>query len=585
MRTPAKRFVCILALGLWTTSAFAIDQDECIKRLEPFDQRIASGNYPAQNLEIAKMAREQFLQSCPFLDEATLAQMLDSFDQLLPTGTEAEIEAAREARREERRAERKQQRAELEAKRAARAEARPQEVQLPPVSPALKAPPTAKTTVARFIGRDDAMAMVDVLDRDRFNGKTRLLYIARPSREQFRVPAAMNHYYVVEADLNGDIVQHHVAAIPLERTNTAALRRGHDEIILQYPVDPPQTRTRFERWSISGSKLVATSDAPAVPWSGRNWDALRNHFHLATSDGNVMFLGAIRKSRDEVWLGWLKASPDGQVLGQGERGTAAGQSGTDKVFHTPNGGIGLVLNMVASGEEGLDSDLDTPLIERVQEVELKGNIFTEERLLVVGTDGEIDWESPALTRSFIWLGMDVLGQRGSISALEQGSAMTARRGAENGANNAVVNFSAAGGRPGAIASIGDGVGALINENDAPVGAGKIDRKWFFEYRPDGTSKRVDLTAAFRHLNARFVMLNSPDQETVYLYAQGGRGSYVIGLNSAREVAAYGRVTMSPSVIPNVLVADEGGVWVAGEGRPDGSREAVWLERLKFGESR
>jgi hypothetical protein len=81
------------------------------------------------------------------------------------------------------------------------------------------------------------------------------------------------------------------------------------------------------------------------------------------------------------------------------------------------------------------------------------------------------------------------------------------------------------------------------------------------------------------------MLDVPTEGTIYLSAYWDRGSYVVQLDADREVASYGRITMPPQVSANVMVADVGGVWIAGEGRSGGNREAVWLERLDFSHAR
>ena len=578
----ATRTLSAAALLLWAWPAFGLEQADCQERLKSVDERIESGNYPAQNVQMARQFRTMVMQSCAFIDEAQLADMMESVEQLLPTGTEAEQEAAREAKRVERKAELERERTEMEARRAARDAERPGGTQLP-VSPILAAPPVGETRVARFVGRDDAMAMVDILDQDRYEGRLRLLYIARPSRDQVRLPQAKNHYYVVEAGSGGDLLQRQVAALPLGRTATAALRRGHDEIIFQYPVDPPRPGTRLERWSISGGQLVSADDGPMLPWSGRNFSPDRDQFDLPTSDGNLLFAATVAGSGGRQLVQWLKGSPDGQVLGQGELSIAAGNVQTRAVFNTRNGGGGILVQLMATGDDGIDSDLETPLLEEVAGVELTGRVMSEERLLIIGEDGGLGWESSALTRSLVWQGFEEVGKRGSVPALEKASAVTERKRAEHGANRNIVSFSAASGRPGAVGSIGSaGVGVLVNENDSTVDG--IDRRWLLEFSADGSSRRTDLTGAFQQLDAGFVMLDALSADVVYLLAYGGgrRGSsFIVRLDGHREIDAHGIVTMSGSTIPNVTYADRGGVWLAGEGRPEDDREAVWLERVVF----
>ena len=575
-----RLMVGALIAGHLCSTASALEQSECLERLKPIDERIASGLYSAQSVQLAKGARDGFLQMCGFMTDAEFAEVMVALEQMLPA--DPAIDAERAARQQRMEAEMERLDAGREARRAARAQEVPQDVTLPPVSAALNGPPAARTVVASFIDRDDSMSMVDILDQDNSTGKLRLLYVGRPSREQARLPSASKHYYVIEGHPDGSYVQHHVTSVPIGRTVTVALRRGYDEIVFQYPVDPPRTETRFERWSISGRTLMSSSDGPVLPWSGRNWSQTSNHFHLATSDGNVMFFGFMRKSRKQASVAWLKVSPDGEVLGQGERGTANADVRFDTVFHTPTGGAGVILQLMALGEDGIESDLETPLIEQVNDVRIRGYVFSERRLLIVGPDGSAAWEN-TVGRSFIWQNMAEVGRNGSLSAMEHAAEATARRAAENGANRSLVGPVSGGGRLGEVRPIGDGFGVLINEVDVPIGNNKVDRNWLAEYRPDGSFRQTELTAALRHLGAHLAMLDAPNQDTVYVLALGGgeHGSNVLALNSSREIVGYGRVRMERAASLNVLIADDSGVWIAGEGRPQQNREAVWLERLEF----
>ena len=218
------------------SSASAMEQEACLERLESVDQRIASGTYPDQNVQTAKQMRGSIMQSCAYLDEATFAQMMEGFEQLLPTRSESERLAHEEAKRTERAEQREIQRVEVEVKQKERAERERREAANKPkplpVNEVLKRPPTARSVLAKTMNRDDGMYYVELKDWDTYQGKARILYATAPSREQFVAGIAQHHLYVIEADANGAVTHHRVMDMAIERVMAAGLRRGHDEVIL-----------------------------------------------------------------------------------------------------------------------------------------------------------------------------------------------------------------------------------------------------------------------------------------------------------------------------------------------------------------
>lgn len=561
------------------SSVHAMEPADCLERLRPIDEQIASGKYPEQNVQIAKQMRAQIVQTCSYIDEAHFDQMMAGFEQLLPTKSETEREADREAIRLERKAKRERQSAELDAKRAAKV-SQAVEAKTLPVSDVLKRPPTGKTAIAKFIDRDDGMQMVTILDWDRYEGKSRVLYMSRPSRDQLNSPDAMNHYYVLVCDTDGRISQYPVRDMPLDRTVTAGLRGGHDEVIFQWPTAAPAPGSRLERWSISGGKLSSSATAPTLPWSGRQWAAHRDHFQLITTDGNLLFVGNTALSRGKRAIAWLKASPDGEVLSKGELTKDVGDATTENWFPTPTGGAGLLVDVSNFEAKGIETDIDTPLTQAVGGVELRGVIVRELRLVLVGRNSDVALESTAIEREFIWEGLDKLT---SLELLENASKLTRASGYRHGAENRLVRFSTGTYRPGAVTAIDDGFGALVDVPSVQGEAASRDRKWLYEYAHDRTVNTTELTAAAEHLKARFVMLASPPADTVYLYAQvgGSRKPFLIKLDKERSIAAYSELSFSSDIVPHAMLADDAGIWVVGRGIRNSQFRGVWLERVSI----
>ena len=579
MRYALLHVFLILSCITLASSVHAMEPDDCLERLRPIDERIASGKYPEQNVQIAKQMRAQIVQTCSYVDEAHFDQVMAGFEQLLPTKSEEEREADREAIRLERQAKREQQSAELEAKRAAKA-SQTVEAKILPVSDVLISPPTGKTAIAKFIDRDDGMQMVTILDWDRYEGKSRVLYMSRPSRDQLNLPEAMNHYYVLVCDTDGRISQYPIRDMPLDRTVSAGLRGGHDEVIFQWPTAAPAPGSRMERWSVSGGKSLSSATAPTLPWSGRQWAAHSDHFQLITSDGNLLFVGNTVPSRGKRAIAWLKASPDGDVLSKGELLKNAGDTTTENWFPTAMGGAGLLVDVNHFAARGIETDIDTPLTQTVGGVELQAVVGAELRLALIGRNSDVTWESTAIERSFIWQGLDKLT---SLDQLEKASKLTRASDYRHGAENRLVRFSTGTFRPGAVTAIGDGYGVLVDVPAMQGDAASRDRRRLYEYALDGTVNTTDLTAAAEHLKARFVMLASPAANTVYLYAQvgGSRKPFLIKLDKERNIAAYSELSFSSDVEPHAMLADDEGIWVVGRGIGNSQFRGVWVERVNI----
>jgi len=584
MQETLAKGIVLAVLTACLSSAMALDQEACQERLKSVDERIESGKYSDQNVQMAKQMRDSIMQSCAYLDEATIAQMMEGFEQLLPTRSEAEREAYEETRRAEREVQRETQRAAQEVKRAERARAEAERLekasQKLPVPVVLNQPPTGKTRMGRYVDRDDTMPHLTIHDWDHHNGNVRILYESYLSYQTRQAPAhARSYFYVLEANADKVISQHLVAEKPpSEYIVVARLRHGYDEVILQLPTLPGPGST-LERWSISKGESLSSITAPSLPWSYQKWSD-QNELRLTTSDGDVLFVGSRLVARGEkTALEWLKASPDGQIVGQGILQSDVESISSSSWFRTRDGGAGLVIDdRNLDDERGIESELETPLVHNVEGVEIKGVVVSEQRLLIIDGNGRIAGQSAALERQMVWFGMDKLAQLGSTTAMQKAQELTRRDGAQYGTTGSVRSYDTGGGKVDAIAPVGDGYGVLLSANSPGSEHPTSTGDWLFEYSTNGIVRKTYLKPAGEHLGANFLIVAATDDDSVYLYATD---NHVVRLDGDREFAAYSKLSMSSKTQTRGMLADRKGVWVIGDGRTDGQFDKVWVERIEF----
>ncbi|MGB5334906.1 MAG: hypothetical protein WBN07_04755 [Woeseiaceae bacterium] len=495
--------ILLLVLSACSSSAMALDPEACQERLKSVDDRIASGKYSAQNVQMAQQMRASIMQSCAYLDDATIGQMLEGFENLLPTRSEAERQAANDAKRAEREAQRDIERAELEARREERAdrERKQAAVKQPPVSDVLKRPATARSLGGDFVARDDGMYYASIYDWDLYKDKVRVLYVTNPSRDQFVRDRRQHYIYVVEADADGAFTQHDVIGEATDRIATAALRRGYDEVILQHVVAGTAGEAGdIERWSISDQEKLSSVSAPSV-----------QPFRLSTSDGNVLFVEHLSSDGKDSSVSWSKVSLGGKVLARGTLESGGSKVSASKWFHTPNGSGGLVVHKLATTEEGVDSEL-APITRRVGTREVTAVVGTEERLFVTGNGATPAWESPAIARSFMWLGLPELGP---ITTLEGQAEMDRVTGELDRDHGGLISLG-----ENAVASIGDGYGVLVENNYRNREQTPTHGNWLYEYGFNGDVRKTYLNPAAEHLESNFQFLAASSLNSVFLYGRG-----------------------------------------------------------------
>ena len=577
-----QRIVIILSVLLFHAQVGALETEKCSEAAKTIDDRIATGSHSQQNINIATQVRDGIMQSCAFLDENTLAQMLQGIDTILPGdgGASAAPEKSAAEKRVERdaqRAEAKKRRAERDKRRAAKRAREEAEQGL--ISAVAKKPPTGKSMKFQKMSRPDTMWRATMVDWDLYKDKARLLYETTPSREQGRLPEAARHFYVIEFDTQDNIVQHHIFETTLEKTVTAGLLRGRDEIIVQRHEFDPETielkNALLERWSISGAKKLSSSPAPTMqgPRGPMKQDI---HFELVTKNGELLYTASVALEsgpNPKSGVSWILASPDGEVRDQGMIVHENEGVATSNWFHTTNGGAGMVLDVSSVEENGIDSQLK-PKPVQMGEAEVQPIVFSERRLYVAG-DKDTSSSLPTIEKRLLWLGMEKVDQQFMLSG--KPTQLMNEATDKYRVDDSAVSLPVAGHHRMVIAPTNNGHAILIRNNHRGDEFPPKQGLWLQEYT-DGSARRdIYLDPDAKHFNTRPNMMASDGADHLYVASD----KYVLRLNASRELSAYAKTHDSDAQI-KAIIADGNNVWLFGEVSGDkDNQQQMWVERVEL----
>jgi hypothetical protein len=234
----------ILILLLQPPAGWALG--DCSAQLAEIDGKISAARAAGYDVEMAEDMRESVEESCGFFDERTLQQMIQSLDMILPamTAIQAQAEAAESAAAEH------------------RAESTPSTT---PAAPRTL-PKIGRSVSGRLNDRPDRMNQFGIWDFDQHRDRARVVYHTRPTRDQLGSPDWELVVYVVEIGKDGTSAQHLITRRQAFDHRALALRRGHDEVILQR--GPPERggQDTLERWSISPPSQHSSVTAPTPTW-------------------------------------------------------------------------------------------------------------------------------------------------------------------------------------------------------------------------------------------------------------------------------------------------------------------------------
>ena len=89
-----KRVLTLLLLvASLLVSSPGYAQEDCSTELAEIDRRIATGNYPDYNVQMARTLQQSMTQMCAMMDASTRASMMEGIEDLLPIKSEEERQA------------------------------------------------------------------------------------------------------------------------------------------------------------------------------------------------------------------------------------------------------------------------------------------------------------------------------------------------------------------------------------------------------------------------------------------------------------------------------------------------------------
>ncbi len=552
----------LLAWLLAAVPGTAWSLEDCGPYVAEIDQKIAAAEAAGHDAQVARELREQIPQMCAFLDEASLRAMIDGLDQLLPFLSEVTAQA--------------------ELAEAARTAAEPSTAGLQSV------PETGRSLGGGLIARPDAMHHFGIWDMDVHQGRARVTYHTRPDRLQ----AARDDWeyvsYVAVVDRAGAVTQRLLDRRQFSDQGGLALRRGADEIVMQWQRGMNGKDPALERYSVASGEMLSRAPAPMPPWPGSG-SQRREPFQSVTAAGTLLYIGTepAPGNASEHTLAWFEASPEGQVLSAGAI-TRQESIGAPFALESRHGGGASVLQVGALADDGIATRLTTPIRRQVAGRQIYATVSMEKRLLVV--DGSTFWESPALERMLMWQGELAVPQGlGPAEMMRQSQAQMDMM--------AEADLAYAAGR--SVASLN--VGFKQVEMIRPLVAGRFvalvnqvaDRQLVpprhGQYLLSVTEQAIQELAYLEPLaeqqEVKFTALaTSPAADAVYLLAvpRGGGVKRIYRFGADGQPQGYGSTEAGQAITLEGLVADQAGVWAFGRGTPEGViGERLWAERLTF----
>ncbi|MDH3635128.1 MAG: hypothetical protein OES20_10515 [Gammaproteobacteria bacterium] len=574
----------LLVIGIAGNVA-AVSESECNDAIKDIDARIESGKYSDQKVNIAKQMRDSVLQSCGFLDTATLEKMMEGFEQLLPTRSAEEQEAVAAQKKKDREALREKQREELEAKRAERAKLEKNRVpeKVMPIPAVLQKPPTGSTLKGLYVARDEDMYRAEIQDFDKYKDKARILYVTRPSPQQYGREDARVRIYVIEADKAGSVVQHLVAVLPKERMIVGRLSPASNELVVENRHNKGDNDSVLQTWSVSDRKLKNSADLPKLPWVASRTPG-ENDLRITTGAGHLLYFSSILSSSPESGTAWATISTDGDLVKNGEIHSEGDIIYPQSWFRTSDGGTGLVMLVRRKSGEAIKTNFIAEEYS-INGVTLTPGVNFEKRIMHLGRDGAVSEAFTGLDRSFIWSGIEKLSKTENARAAMQEFADHQRlHGIEHGNETRVEKSNSFAGRNmDVIKSVGDGYGVLVKNNSGKR-LSEVSGYSFDEYRSGKRNRSTYLHPAAEHLKVLFETFDAPNAKSVYLLGRSpseNRPSYIVRLDSDRELDAYVQLQMDIKVFTGGMLADEVGAWVFGYSIIDNLKQEIWVERVEF----
>jgi hypothetical protein len=578
MKHLIPRLVALAFIGLPYVATAQVD---CSAEVSEIERRIATGNYPDQNVQMARQLQGSLGQMCAFMDEGTKAAMMEGLEELLPVKSE-----------EQREAERRIKSAEAKAARDARKrEEQDANKNKPPASAVLLAASTAKLVADHLFDRGDMMYHTWTWDWDTYKGNLRILYSSFPDRTQFGLPDWKFHVYVAEMTPSGKTTHHLITSKHASDHFGLALRRGYDEVLFHRHVDGPEQDgpAALERWSIAEPRMLSSVDITNLDSAidSESWQPPM--FRMATSDGNILY-ETLRSGKDpdkRMHLGWLKLSPDGHNLGSGTIADIEDNVGPWTWFHTSNGGGGITVNISPVDSTDLVSGLRLAADEASYGTGMSAHVVREKRALVIGADGKLDFMSAAIERDILPLGQANMPQATNLTDMQ--SQLRGQQQWLDGlltrydANRSTSELSVGPRRVESISEAGNGYAYLARVTSNRSARPPIYGPYLVEFDKRGEQSRVRLQSLEEQLDIRLTMLAPASNNGFYLFGANQKtgDSHLVLIDRNGQPLAHGRTTNDGGAIVEGMMADDSGAWLYGHEYRNKDRSRVWIQRLDF----
>lgn len=582
--------VTTLAICLLAQAATA--QEDCSAVLAEYDARLTD-KPDDQKKQLALMMRQGIEQSCAFLDAAGLDQFRENLDRIYPpesatAGTAkpraertlAEQLAAKQARQEQR----EKNRLATQQQKLAKLAALPQ----PSNYAVIDSAPTVSALAGQHVSRAEEMQHLWMHDWDLHNGMLRVVYSTFPDRTQYGLPDWTVNIYVVEITPRGNATQSLIRSEQANDIASLALRRGHDEIFLIRHVDRPGEPTFFERWSIARQTRLTSVDMTGLRPTVNGHTYRSAQFGIATSDGHLMFSaigGSGRGQSNRVAV--LKMSMEGEILGSTELPASEVSLSPSSWFTTNNGGAGLLVDVVPQSDSGIaNRAVDLSAFP----ASVKPVIVSEKLFFLINELGKLAWASTALERRMMFPPTDtstVAANSSDFASRLSGSTeamIVAQRNYGSGRNINSLNIDPR--KFEMVRPLAKGYAALVSHTANRDLQPPIHGQYLVKLGSSGVTEEHYLNPLALQMEAKFTgfepALNS--DEYYLLASKSGSRAFALHMSARGEPIAYAETspTRNFDLQRAILVSDESGVWLLGDGYQESARKSLlWIERFPF----
>lgn len=516
---------------------------------------------------------------CAFMDEGGKASMMEGVEDLLPIKTAEQVATERRVNSEEAQATRDRRKRDEQTQFANNQES----------SPVLLAAPSAELIANHLFDRDDMMFHTWTWDWDIYNGNVRILYSSYPDRTQYGLADWKLHVYVAEMTPLGQTTQQLITSKQANDHSGLALRRGHDEVLFHRFVNGPEPGepASLERWSVADQRMLSSIDISDIEPGIDNESWQPATLRMATSDGNVLY-EARRIGTDQdrrLHYGWFKLSPDGRNLGSGTLSEIRDNIGPSSWFHTGNGGGGITVNITPVASNGLTSGLVIAPDEASYETILTAHVAREKRILVIGTNGTLDFISTPIERDIVPLGQPDRPQVTNMADMQ--SRLRGQQQWQQGlltrydANRSTREMSVG---PHLVESIKEtrtGFAYLTkvtaNQNLKPP----IHGDYIIEFDKRGEQNEIRLQPLVEQMNITLTTFAPANKGGFYLHGSDNKtgDNHIILIDGKGNPLARGSTKNNGSAKVEGIMADDAGVWLYGHEYRNRERSRIWVERV------